>query len=91
MEFEYSISHIDKETFMPMKMSYYKKGDLCTRQIEVMKLENIEAREDNRSVAYPTAVLTEARNLETGSRTTMAFSGIRYNTGFGTDLFTERY
>lgn len=55
-----------------------------------MKLENIEAREDNRNV-YPTAVLTVARNLETGSRTTMAFSGIRYNTGVGADLFTERY
>ncbi|MCG8549996.1 MAG: outer membrane lipoprotein-sorting protein [Desulfobacterales bacterium] len=91
VEFEYSISYIDKETFMPMKMSYYKQGDLCARQIKVMKLENIDAREDNRSVAYPTAVLTEARNFETGSRTTMAFSGIRYNTGFGTDLFTERY
>lgn len=89
--FEYSISYIDKQTFMPMEMAYYKKGDLCARQIKVMKLENIEARENNRKVVYPTAVLTEARNIETGSRTTMAFSKIRYNTGFGADLFTERY
>lgn len=91
VEFEYSISYVDKQTFMPMKMAYYKRGNLCARVIEVMKLENIEALEDNRKVVYPTAVLTVARNLETGSRTTMAFSGIRYNTGFGADLFTERY
>ncbi len=91
VEFEYSISYVDKQTFMPMKMAYYKRGNLCARVIEVMKLENIEALEDNRKVVYPTAVLTVARNLETGSRTTMAFSKIRYNTGFGADLFTERY
>ncbi|WP_020588094.1 outer membrane lipoprotein-sorting protein [Desulfobacter curvatus] len=91
VEFEYSISYVDKQTFMPMKMAYYKRGNLCARVIEVMKLENIEAREDNRKVVYPTAILTVARNLETGSQTTMAFSGIRYNAGFGADLFTERY
>jgi len=91
VEFEYSISHIDQQTFMPMKTAYYKKGDLCAREIKVMKLENIEARENNQNVVYPTAVLTEARDLETGSRTTMAFSRVRYNTGFGSDLFTERY
>ena len=91
VEFEYSISYVDKQTFMPMKMAYYKRDDLCARVIEVMKLENIEAREDNRKVVYPTAVLTVVRDLETGSRTTMVFSGIRYNTGIGADLFTERY
>ncbi len=91
VEFEYYISFIDRQTFMPVKMQFYKRADQCTRQIEVLKIENIETEQNNQATVYPTAVLTEARNFETGSRTTMAFSHIRYNTGLSDDLFTERY
>ena len=91
VEFEHSLSWIDKQTFMPMKMEYYKRSGRCTRVIEVLKIEHIESKESNQKILYPTAVLTEARNLETGSRSTMAFSRIRYNTGLATDVFTERY
>ena len=90
VEFTHYISSIDKQTFVPMKMAYYQ-SDRCTRVIEVMALENVESGKNNQNRTYPTAVLTVAKNLETGSRTTMAFSRIRYNTGIRTDLFTERY
>lgn len=91
VEFEHSISWVDKQTFMTMKMEYYKNSGRCARVIEVLKIENIESKENNQNILYPTAVLTEARNLETGSRTTMVFSRILYNTGVAADVFTERY
>ena len=91
VEFAYTISFVDKQTFIPMKMEFYKDSGRCARVIEVLKVEKIESKENNQHVFYPTAVLTEARNLETGSRTTMSFSRIRYNTGMAANLFTERY
>jgi len=91
VEFEYAISSIDRQTFLPMKMEFYTSGNRRTRVIEVLKVKNIASKKIDKTVLYPTAILTEARNLETGSRTTMAFSNITYNTGIADNLFTERF
>ncbi len=91
VEFEYYIAHIDKKTFMPMKMEFFKKGDRLYRIIEATKLEEIQSAENGKEVAYPTVTTSIAKDLENGSMTEMTFSNIRYNIGLGDEIFTERY
>jgi outer membrane lipoprotein-sorting protein len=91
VEFEYYIAYIDKETFMPMKIEFFKKDDRLYRVIESMKLEKIQAEENGRQVIYPTVTLSVARDLESGGSTEMTFSNIQYNIGLRDEIFTERY
>jgi len=91
VEFEYYIAHVDRKTFMPVRMEYFKTGDRLYRIIEARKIEEIQAREDGGAVLYPTVTESVARDLEYGSHTVMTFSDIKYNIGFDEDIFTERY
>ena len=91
VEFEYYIVHVDKKTFMPMKMQFFKTGDRLYRVIESTKLEGIQAEENGKQVIYPTVTESVARDLENGSATKVVFSNIRYNVGLSGKLFTERY
>jgi hypothetical protein len=91
VEFEYYIAHIDRVTFLPMKLEYFKAGDRLYRVIESRQVEPVGAKEDGRTVAYPTVTRSIARNLESGGTTEMTFSRMRYNIGLKDSLFTERY
>ncbi len=91
VEFKYYTAYIDRKTFMPMKMEFFKKGDQLYRVIEVAKLEEIQSEENGKKVVYPTATVSIAKDLESGSTTKMIFSNIRYNIGLGDEIFTERY
>lgn len=91
VEFDYYIAHIDKKTFMPMKMEFFKSGGRRYRVIESLTMEPIRAEENGARVIYPTVTLSVARDLATGGETRMAVSDIRYNTGLGDRMFTERY
>jgi outer membrane lipoprotein-sorting protein len=91
VEFEYYIVFIDKTTFLPIKIEYYKTDKRLYRVIESKKIEKIEAEEDGQKVTYPTVIESVAKNLEIGSTTVMTFSNIQYNIGIEDDIFTERY
>lgn len=91
VEFAYYLAYIDRKTFMPVKMEFFKKPDRLYRVIEVLKIDNIEALENGRKVIYPSVTRSVARNLDTGSKTEMTFSGIKYNGGLTDGIFTERY
>jgi hypothetical protein len=91
VEFAYYIAHIDKKTFLPIKTEYFKKEGQCYRVIAAKQVENIEAKENGRQVIYPTITESTAEDLESGGKTTMTVSAIRYNVGLGDHLFTERY
>ncbi len=91
VEFEYYIAYIDKKTFLPMKMEYYKKGARLYRVIKSSKIKLIEAKENDQKVSYPTVVESVARDLESGSTTVMNYSNVQYNIGIENDIFTERY
>jgi hypothetical protein len=91
VEFEYYIAYIDKKTFVPIKMEFFKNGDRRYRVIESMKIEEIRAEENGRQVIYPTVTLSVARDLENGSQTEMTRSDIQYNIGLSDKIFTERY
>jgi outer membrane lipoprotein-sorting protein len=83
VEFSYYNVHIDRKTYMPMKMEYYDKssGELY-RVIESEKVETIEG--------FPTVTRSVVRNLKTGGKTEMEFNEVDYNIGLG-DIFQERY
>lgn len=91
VEFEHYVAHIDRNTFLPMKIEYFKKGDRRYRVIESVKVTEIEADENGRKVRYPTVVVSTAKDLENGSISEMVFSGTRYNIGLKESIFTERY
>ncbi len=91
VEFEYYIAHVDRQSFTPVKMEYFKSGNKLYRIIEALKIEQIQAREDGVAVLYPTVTESVARDLEYGSHTVMTFSNIRYNIGLDEEIFTERY
>ncbi len=91
VEFEYYLAHIDKKTFLPMKMEFFKKDDRLYRVIESIKVEEIQAEENGKKVAYPTVTVSLAKDMDNGSSTEMTFSNARYNIGLSSKIFTERY
>lgn len=91
VEFAYYIAHIDKETFVPMKMEFFKHADQCYRMIEATEVEDIPAEENGQMVTYPTVIVSVARDLENGSTTRMVRSNICFNIGLDDRIFSERY
>lgn len=91
VEFAFYVAHIDKKTFIPMKIEYFKADGKPYRLIEVSEVQPVGATESGKPVTYPTVVRSVAKDLESGSQTEMVFSNPRYNAGLENDLFTERY
>jgi hypothetical protein len=79
VEFSYFNVSIDRRNFVPMKMEFYDK---LYRVIESQKVETIQG--------FPTIVKSVVSDLNSGSKTEMEFSEVKYNIGLG-DIFTERY
>lgn len=91
VEFEYYTAYIDKTLFIPMKIEYYKRDNRLYRVIESKKIKQIEAKENNQKIIYPTVIESIAKNLESDSKTVMTLSNVQYNIGLEADLFSERY
>jgi outer membrane lipoprotein-sorting protein len=91
VEFEYYLAHIDKNSFMPLSIEFFKNGDRCYRIIENVEFTDIASSEGGAQTAYRTVTRSVAMDLETGSKTEMIFSDIAFNIGLDDDLFTERY
>lgn len=91
VEFDYYTAYIDKKTFIPMKIEYFKKNNRLYRIIEAVRVENIQANDKGRKVTYPTVTVSIAKDLERGSKTEMRFANIQYNIGLDDSVFTERY
>ncbi|RKY10905.1 MAG: outer membrane lipoprotein-sorting protein [Planctomycetota bacterium] len=82
VEFSYYNVSIDRKTYIPMKMEYYDKKDKLYRIIESKKIETIQD--------FPTVVKSVVLDLNTGSKTEMEFTDVKYDIKLG-DIFTERY
>lgn len=91
VEFAFYVAYIDKTTFLPMKIEYFKAEGKPYRTIEVAAVTAVKATESGKPVTYPTVVRSVAKDLESGSQTEMVFANPRYNAGLEDDLFTERY
>ena len=91
VEFQYYTAYLDKNTFIPMKMEYFRKDGRLYRVIKSTKIAEVEAEEKGKKVTYPTVVESIAENLESGGKTVMTFSNVRYNIGIEDRIFSERY
>jgi len=90
VEFSYFNVSIDCNTFMPMKMEFYDKQNRLYRIIESQKVEAIEVKEGENIQKFPTVVKSVVSDLNTGSKTVMEFTDVKYNINLD-DIFTERY
>lgn len=90
VEFSYFNVSIDRKTFVPMKMEFYDKKDKLYRIIESQKVEIIEVKEGETIQKFPTVVKSVVSDLNTGSKTVMEFTNVKYNINLK-DIFTERY
>lgn len=91
VEFAFYVAQIDKKTFIPMKIEYFKAEGKPYRVIEVLAVQPVGSTENGTPVTYPTVVRSVAKDLESGGQTEMVFANPRYNAGLTEDLFTERY
>ena len=91
VEFEYYTAYIDKKTFIPVRMEYFKKNDRLYRIIMSEKIEEVASEENGKKVFYPTVTVSVAKDVENGSETRMFFSNVQYNVGLDDNIFTERY
>jgi len=82
VEFSYYNVSINRKTFIPMKMEYYDKKGKLYRVIESKEIKTIQD--------FPTVVKSVVSDLNTGGKTEMEFSDIKYDIELG-DIFTERY
>jgi len=90
VEFGFFNVSIDRKTFVPMKMEFYDKKNKLYRIIESEKTETIEVKEEEKIRKFPTVVKSVVSDLNTGSKTVMEFSNVKYNINLK-DIFTERY
>lgn len=91
VEFAYYVSRIDTKTFLPSEITYFKEDDRPYRRIRAIRVDRVEADDRGAKTGYPTVTQSLAEDLETGSRSEMIFSRVRYNTGLDEGLFSERY
>nr|WP_321258434.1 outer membrane lipoprotein-sorting protein [uncultured Pseudodesulfovibrio sp.] len=88
VEFSHYMAYIDRETFIPMKLEYFK-GDMLYRVMDVLKVEKILSGDGEKE--FPTVTESRFKNLETGSSTIMTFTNIRYDIPLKENIFGERY
>lgn len=90
VEFSYYNVSIDRKNFVPMKMEFYDRKDKLYRIIETQKVELIEVKDGDKTGKFPTVVKSVVSDLNTGSKTVMEFTSVKYNINLK-DIFTERY
>jgi outer membrane lipoprotein-sorting protein len=81
VEFTRYVVDIDKVTFLPTQIDFYK-GDNNYRRVEAVTVDTIQG--------YPTVVRSKVSDLETGGYTLMEFRNISYDVGLSDSIFSER-
>ncbi|WP_154223108.1 outer membrane lipoprotein-sorting protein [Marinicella rhabdoformis] len=82
VEFSYYTMNIDKQTFLPIEVSYFDKQGKKYRQVEVLKVEEVQG--------HATVMQSKVSNLNTGGHTLMAFRNPQYDVGLTEADFTSR-
>lgn len=81
VEFSHYVVEIDKNTYLPTLISFYK-GDNNYRRVEAVTIETIQGN--------PTVVRSKVTDLASGGYTLMEFRGIEYDIGLPDSIFSER-
>lgn len=82
VEFSYYIAEIDKNTFLPMQVSYFNNQEEMIRQMQVLSTTNVDG--------YPTVTHTKITQFPDNSYTEMQFRKVEYNLGLPDSIFSER-
>jgi outer membrane lipoprotein-sorting protein len=83
VEFSSYTVYIHKGTFLPVQSEYYDKSGKKYRVYRALKVETIQGR--------PTVTQASMENLQTGSRTVVTYSDVRYDADLPEEIFTERF
>ena len=81
VEFSHYVVEIDKDTYLPTLINFYK-GDNNYRRVEAVTIETIQGN--------PTVVRSKVTDLASGGYTLMEFRGIEYDIGLPDSIFSER-
>jgi len=81
-EYQYRISYIDKENYLPLKEEYFDKKNELMRVFEALEVKDVEG--------IPTATARRMTNAEKGSHTDLAFTDMSYASVLEPDKFSER-
>ena len=81
VEFSHYVVEIDKDTYLPTLINFYK-GDNNYRRVEAVTIETIQCN--------PTVVRSKVTDLASGGYTLMEFRGIEYDIGLPDSIFSER-
>ncbi len=83
VEFAFFKSWIHKKTFLPVKIEYYDDLGQKIRSYSALKVELIDG--------HPTVTAASMENHQTGGKTLMNYSAVKYDVGLPDNIFTERY
>lgn len=82
-EFDHKVSWVRKDSFVVAQEKYYDHQGKSLKQLSVDDLDKIQG--------IWTVRKQTMRNLQTGHYTVVTWDKVKYNTGLGNDVFTERY
>jgi hypothetical protein len=83
VEFSYFTIYIHKGTFLPVQSEYFDKAGKKYRVYRALKVETIQGR--------PTVTQASMEALQTGSKTVVTYSDVRYDVDLPEEIFTERF
>ncbi|MCC7430214.1 outer membrane lipoprotein-sorting protein [bacterium] len=81
--FANTITWVDKNDFLPVKIEFYDKKDKLQKTFTAEKIEEIQGTK--------TITHRKMEDAKNGHTTSIIFEKIFYNTGLTEDIFTERY
>ncbi len=84
------VSWIDKDTFLPIKESYFDAQGELSREFTAEAIESVSGEKDGKAMAFPTVVKRTMANVKRGHRTEVSFESIVYNIGLDDKDFSER-
>jgi hypothetical protein len=82
-EYTQKVSWVRKDIFVVVQEKYYDKQGKLIKQLTADELEKIQG--------VWTVSKQTMRNLQTKHYTVVAWDKVKYNSGLGDDVFTERY
>lgn len=83
VEFGHYVTWIHKTTFVVVMQDYYDKEGRKYRTYKALGMKQVDG--------YWTVTKSEMSDLRTKGKTVLEYDNIKYNTGIGEDVFTERY
>jgi outer membrane lipoprotein-sorting protein len=82
VEFSHYVVKIDKATYLPVLIDFFKVDKENYRRVEAVKIEDVQG--------FPTVVRSKVSDLTSGAYTLMEFRNISFDLGFQDDVFSER-